>query len=211
MPKASRTSDQVYAVRDRILEGALDIMTHEGFENLSMRKLGKKLGMTAANIYNYFSRKDELYLELQTRGFQMLFEEFKGVREKETEPRGVIGGFVRAYFSFGTRYPDYYDIMFNRPTPKYADYRGTELEKEAAIEKETAMQVAHLTVEVIEELREQGGRAAMEADPYQLMLESWCTLHGVITLYNSRVYQEVDASYEKSIRAMLEGLVARLA
>ena len=209
MPRATRTPDQVYAVRDRILEGALDIMTHEGFENLSMRKLGKKLGMTAANIYNYFSRKDELYLELQTRGFEMLFEEFMEVYGKEDHPRAVIEGLVQAYFSFGIRYADYYDIMFNRPTPKYADYRGTDLEKEATLEKETAMQVAHLTVKVIEELREQG-RLAIGGDPYQLMLETWCTLHGVVTLYNSRVYQEVDENFEKSIRAMLEGLISRL-
>jgi len=209
MPRATRTPDQVYAVRDRILEGALDIMTHEGFENLSMRKLGKKLGMTAANIYNYFSRKDELYLELQTRGFEMLFEEFMEVYEKEEDPRAVTEGLVQAYFSFGIRYADYYDIMFNRPTPKYADYRGTDLEKEATLEKETAMQVAYLTVKVIEELREQGN-LAIEGDPYQLMLETWCTLHGVVTLYNSRVYQEVDENFEKSIRAMLEGLISRL-
>ncbi|MFW5862466.1 MAG: TetR/AcrR family transcriptional regulator [Spirochaetota bacterium] len=209
MPRATRTPDQVYAVRDRILQGALDIMTNEGFENLSMRKLGKKLGMTAANIYNYFSRKDELYLELQTRGFEMLFEEFMEVYEKEEDPRAVIEGLVQAYFSFGIRYADYYDIMFNRPTPKYADYRGTDLEKEATIEKETAMQVAHLTVKVIEELREEG-KLAIDSDPYQLMLEAWCTLHGVVTLYNSRVYQEVDENFERSIRSMLEGLISRL-
>lgn len=209
MPKATRTQDQVCAVRDRILEGALDIMTHEGFGNLSMRNLGKKLGMTAANIYNYFSRKDELYLELQTRGFEMLFDEFTDVYEREKDPRTVIEGFVHAYFSFGIRYADYYDIMFNRPTPKYADYRGTDLEKEATLEKETAMQVARLTVKVIDELREQGGLATGK-DAYQLMLETWCTLHGAVTLYNSRVYQEVDENFEKSIRTMLEGLVARL-
>lgn len=209
MPKATRTQDQVCAVRDRILAAALDIMAHEGFGNLSMRNLGKKLGMTAANIYNYFSRKDELYLELQTRGFEMLFEKFMEVYKKEKEPRTVIEGFVNAYFSFGIRYADYYDIMFNRATPKYADYRGTDLEKEAALEKETAMQVAHLTVTVIEKLREQGS-LAIEKDSYQLMLETWCTLHGAVTLYNSRVYQEVDENFETSIRAMLDGLVARL-
>ena len=209
MPKAARTPEQVYAVRDRILEGALDIMTNEGFENLSMRKLGKKLGMTAANIYNYFSRKDELYLELQTRGFKMLFAEFMDVYEKPEDSRSVIEGFVWAYVSFGIQYADYYDIMFNRPTPKYADYRHTDLEKEAAIEKETAMQVALLAVKVIEELWEQAG-PALVSDPYQLMLETWCTLHGVVTLYNSRVYQEVEENFEKSIRTMLEGLIARL-
>ena len=71
------------------------------------------------------------------------------------------------------------------------------------------MQVAHLTVKVIDELREQGGLKTGN-DAYQLMLETWCTLHGAVTLYNSRVYQEVDEYFEKSIRAMLEGLVARL-
>ena len=40
------------------------------------------------------------------------------------------------------------------------------------------------------------------------MLEMWCLLHGLVTLYNSRVYQEVDENYEKSIERVIQRITA---
>lgn len=139
MPKITRAPEEVSAVKEHILETALSIMIHDGFENLSMRKLAAKLNMTAANIYNYFSGKDELYLAIQTRGFEILYGDFLSEYEKTGDPVERLKGCVRAYVAFGTRFADYYDIMFNRPTPKFTDYRGTGLEPAAIHEKTTAM------------------------------------------------------------------------
>ena len=208
MPRAPRTEPEFRAVKNSILEKALIIMTREGFDNLSMRRLGTATGMTAANIYNYFSGKDELYLELQTKGFEMLHDKMLEVCGRETGPLERLKGFVYAYYEFGTQFPEYYDIMFNRPTPKFTDYRGTELEPIASVEKETAMKTALLTVKTIEEYIKTGN-IVPPFEPYRIMLETWCMLHGIITLYNSRVYQEVDSSFEEGIQVMLENIYKR--
>ena len=62
MPKTTRAAEEVIGIKDRILETALQHLIEDGFEHFSMRKLAARLGMTAANIYNYFTNKDEIYL-----------------------------------------------------------------------------------------------------------------------------------------------------
>lgn len=50
--------------RERIVRGATQIADREGLEGLSMRKLGKALGVEAMSLYNYFASKDELIAAL---------------------------------------------------------------------------------------------------------------------------------------------------
>ena len=114
-----------------------------------MRKLGDRLGMTAANIYNYYANKSELYLDIQTRGFLLLNESFAVVLERTSDPVERLVGFAWAYVDFGLTHKDYYDVMLGRNTPKYTDYVGTALEPVARREKETAVAVIDLVERVI--------------------------------------------------------------
>ena len=98
---------------------------------------------------------------------------------------------MRAYLQFGVEYPDYYEIMFSRNTPKYADYKGTAMEPAATIEKQTALKVADITCRAINDLNESENSAAGNDDALYRTIIIWCTLHGVANLLNSRVLQEV--------------------
>lgn len=46
--------------RDRVLEAAVDLADREGFEALSMRKLGQELGIEAMSLYTHVRDKDDL-------------------------------------------------------------------------------------------------------------------------------------------------------
>ena len=70
--KTARNEKEVEQVRQKILEGALEIIVKEGFDSLTMRKLGTRIGMTAPNIYNYYAGKDALYISIVIAGFEML-------------------------------------------------------------------------------------------------------------------------------------------
>ena len=70
--KKLRELKEIEGVKGRILDVALDIIVGEGYGNLTMRRLASKLNMTAPNIYNYYKSKDEIYIHLVIRGFNML-------------------------------------------------------------------------------------------------------------------------------------------
>ena len=46
--------------RERVLLAAIDLADQAGFETLTMRKLGQKLGVEAMSLYNHVANKDDL-------------------------------------------------------------------------------------------------------------------------------------------------------
>jgi TetR/AcrR family tetracycline transcriptional repressor len=55
-PKAARPQ----VTRERIVQGALDVLEEQGFDGLTMRALADRLGIKAASLYNHINDKDEL-------------------------------------------------------------------------------------------------------------------------------------------------------
>ena len=49
-----------------ILSRAKEILHNEGFKKLSMRNLSKKCGIALGTIYNYYSTKEELIIEMMS-------------------------------------------------------------------------------------------------------------------------------------------------
>ncbi|MGK5091247.1 TetR/AcrR family transcriptional regulator [Deltaproteobacteria bacterium TL4] len=206
MPKAARNSSEIEVIKEKILSVAMEILCEEGFQYLSMRKLANRLNMTAANIYNYYSNKDEIYLGIQTNGFAMLQEAFEQVTQQSEEPFAQLEGMVRAYLEFGFKNPDYYEVMLNRNTPKYADYVGTALESVALIEKQTALQSANMATSIVTKLIQNKPFMPIQEARYHT-LQVWTALHGIVSLYNNRVLQEMGENVEEMIERFVKDLV----
>lgn len=208
MPKAAFTQEQVNHVKDRILDVALQLIIEEGFNSLSMRKIAARLGITAANIYNYYSGKDEINLNIRIRGFEILHSMLLKESGRKTSINSRIKDMVWAYVDFGTTYPGYYDLMFNLHTPKYIDYIGTDLVEVAAFEKATAMKNFHLVAGIIREFTGSGEDRDQEIRDINIQL--WADLHGIISLFNSRVLAEVDEDSRKALKKRVDNLIRQL-
>jgi AcrR family transcriptional regulator len=207
MPKAGRTQEKINHTKDRILDAALRLIIEEGFDKLSMRKIASRLNITAANIYNYYSGKDEINLMIRVRGFEILYSMLLREYRKKTPIKVRIRDLVLAYVNFGVTYPGYYDLMFNLHTPKYIDYIGTALEPVAAFEKATAMKNFHLIAGIIKELM---GGEDNDAAIRDINIQLWSDLHGIISLYNSRVLAEVDEKSREALQKRVDNLIRQL-
>ncbi len=209
MPKAVRKQEDIEAVKRVILDAALEIMINEGFGQLSMRRIAARVSMTAANIYNYFSNKDEIYLAIQTQGFISLYSRFKKINDASFDSVDKLKKLTRAYFDFGTQNSELYEIMFTRNTPKFADYLGTRLEPAAIVEKQAALHVLELTSGLIFRIMsghsEDSGHSESEA--HYRAIHHWTSLHGIVSLYNSRVLQETIDVTEETIEKLTADLL----
>ena len=208
MPKAPRTKIEVDSIKEKILDEALQLIIEEGFNKLSMRKIASRLGTTAANIYNYYTSKDEINLMIRVRGFETLYSMLTKEYQANLTLDDRINAMVRAYVKFGISYPGYYDIMFNLHTPKFTDYIGTELEPVAAFEKSTAMKNFYFMAGFINELMNAGD--AQNGMVRDLTIQLWSDLHGIISLYNSRVLYEVDKNSQEALQRRVDNLIKRL-
>ena len=190
MPKTAMTQAEIEKVRGKILDTALDIIIDEGFDSLSVRKIASRLGITATTIYNYYKNKDELNLMIRVRGFQKLYELMTKRSAVFIDIQERIGAMIRAVIEFGLAYPSYYDIMFSLRTPKYLDYVGTENEQLAYEEKQNALKCLALFIEPLNAYVPGDKPGKDEFVLYQVV-KFWSDIHGLITLYNSRLLHEV--------------------
>ncbi|MBU2515278.1 TetR/AcrR family transcriptional regulator [bacterium] len=207
MPKIARKSKDIEAVKKTILDAAIDLIYEEGFTSLSMRKIALKSSMTAANIYNYFANKDEIYLEIQTMGFSILHQEAVTIESQEITPFEKLRQFISGYIEFGIQNPDIYEIMFTRNTPKYKDYVGTALEGKATIEKDTALKSFAVAADFISQISTESNLKAIGSIQFRTM-QIWTACHGIVSLHNSRVLQEVDENTELVIEQCIDDLMA---
>ncbi|HOO45357.1 MAG TPA: TetR/AcrR family transcriptional regulator [Deltaproteobacteria bacterium] len=208
--KAARSTDELTLIRERILEAALAIITSEGFDSLTMRRLASHTGMTAPNIYNYFANKDEIYIAIVIKGFEMLQKSLRKAYEVEGEPAERARCLMNSYMEFGRQNRAYYDIMFIRATPKYRDYLGTPYEQLSEVEYRISMDIVHFVMEVLRDLMGDAS-AGREEVVLKSMVRIWSTLHGMISLCNSNIMEYVTPGIDQVYSQVLDDLVNSLA
>ena len=209
MPRTPRSYQEVELNKKKILDTALELILKDGFHNLSMRRLAARLNITATTIYNYFSNKDEINLMIRMHGFDMLYRKFKQCFDDHNDPYERLEAMIRSYFDFGTGVPNYYDIMFNLHTPKYLDYVETELEPVARIEKEASLRTYDITRKAIAGLNN-NGNARSDDEVMLLTIQLWCDAHGIISLYNSNLFQEINDNPNKLIDQLIDVVIERI-
>lgn len=191
MPKPPRTQEEIEAIRKQILDQSIDIISHYGFDGFTMRRLGTRMGFAAKTIYNYFTSKDEIYLLVLTRGFELLNERYATAFAATDHPKKRLMAMNRAYVTFGLEYPHYYNIMFNWDVPKYLDYVGTPMEPAAGNEKKEGLKLAMITLKALKAYLKHAGDPGVSFNDLRLkMIKGWSALHGIVSLCNSRVLQE---------------------
>ncbi len=86
--------------RINILDASLNIVKEEGWPALSMRKIADKIEYTAPIIYEYFSNKEAILMELTRKGFLILANDMKAAKEKHRLPAKQLEAMWLAYWNF---------------------------------------------------------------------------------------------------------------
>lgn len=98
--------------RTNILDAALNIVKEDGWQALSMRKIADKIEYTAPIIYEYFSNKEGILLELTRQGYIILGKEIKAAKSKHTKTDEQLEAMWIAYWNFAFKHKEYYQLMF---------------------------------------------------------------------------------------------------
>jgi len=191
MPREQRSPEEIELVRQEIMEHALAIIVSDGLEDLSMRKLAGRLGVTAKTIYNYFHNKDEIYLYLLIRGFKALLASFEKSVKNDAAPFEQFRAAVQAYIDFGLDQSNIYNLMFTWHTPKYNDYVGSPMEEVAAEELAAAMKCADFFYVIL------SACAGEDFDPQQnnirrMLVPIWSHMHGYVSGINNTLLDYLD-------------------
>jgi AcrR family transcriptional regulator len=102
--------------RCNILEASLQIVKEEGWQALSMRKIADKIEYTAPIIYEYFSNKEAILLELNRKGFLLLARDLQEAKSKHRLPAKQLEAMWVAYWNFAFENKELYQGMFGVTT-----------------------------------------------------------------------------------------------
>jgi len=122
-------------VRRRILEGALRLFAHRGFDGSSMRELAARIETQPSAVYAHFASKEHLLAELVRAGHEAHHEEIRtAMLEAGADPIAQLTALVRANVRVHTTYPELAIIVnteLERLSPELAA-PGLALRKQSA-------------------------------------------------------------------------------
>ena len=93
MPKGS--SERTIARKEEIVRACEQLYQTMSFREINLKEIGKVTSFTRTSIYNYFQTKEEIFLELLKREYELWIEELQQILEAhETLSKKEFVGYI---------------------------------------------------------------------------------------------------------------------
>jgi AcrR family transcriptional regulator len=159
-------------LRNALIQAGLELLAEGGAQELDLRKVARRAGVSHAAPYRHFADKQALIAAINEEGFHLLAERIRSsLREVSDEPVEQLSGVALAYVRFAQENPWLMREMFS----------GITIERETFESLHTASKsVYRLYAEVIRSGQERG--KIVDGDPTALAGVLWSVLHGLAML-----------------------------
>ena len=108
---ASGAGDKAQGSAERILAAGMRILEEEGYEALSMRKVGAAVGLSQAAIYRHYKDKAELVSRIVEMGYGDLVALSSFPDEGREAPALLLAAGIRRYFRFALERPQLFKAV----------------------------------------------------------------------------------------------------
>ena len=134
-------------LKNALIEAGAEILSKEGVNGLSLRKVARKAGVSHAAPYAHFPDKQTLIAAISTEGYRMLYEQLDAaVQRYRDDPLRQLVEAAWAYISFALSDPAHFKVTFSGVVEKEKDYPAyVELSKKSfglVVQTVAACQVA---------------------------------------------------------------------
>jgi AcrR family transcriptional regulator len=113
-----RRAERNAATRAEIMDAAWALVREEGLAGLSLRDLGRQVGMRAQSLYSYFDSKHAIYDALFAEGWREWLDRVAAARFSE-DPMEAFRQRVHLVVDFATEDPARYQLLFQRTIPGF--------------------------------------------------------------------------------------------
>ena len=187
-------------MRQEILDAARKLLQEEGIKGLTMRALGRAVGVTAPTLYDYFPSKEAVLDALFVQGTRILTHAFDEAMAASRPGRDRLRAVAVAYRRFALDHPDLYFLIFGRVD---ASYRPGDLQRECAMNAGGKARLAVLEAMTIGDIRRD--------NPEDVANAIWVMAHGHITLELSGFCDKYgegagEQMYRRHFEILFEGL-----
>ena len=160
-------------LRNALIEEGIALVNEGGTENLSLRKVAARCGVSSAAPYAHFSGKEQMIEAMQeyvTEKFMCRLKEAVENFEHPYTDEGIIH-FGRTYVCFVLENPNYFTFLFSQPS----------LKVQLSIDGETTDNFPpyeYFKEVILKYNKENGKDLSMEEQEIQI-IKMWATVHGI--------------------------------
>ncbi len=108
-------------LKEACIAEATSIIEEQGVENLSLREVARRLGVSHQAPYKHFPSRDHILAEVLSRAY-VDFAEYLEARPRSADPDLDLGAMGVAYLQYAKEHPLQYRLMFGTPLPAPAEH-----------------------------------------------------------------------------------------
>lgn len=198
--QASRRERLRAMMYEDILTAAREIVQHGGIKELSMRALGRAVGVTAPTLYDYFPSKDAVLNALYLEAVKLLRSKFDAAEADNPPGEQRLSAIAHAYRDFAEDEHDLFVLIFSKADPSF---EPGEAQREAAMGLMDPVRTSVLEAIELGELR--------PCDPEAACRFLWTAVHGFVILQAQKVLEkrgpeELDLMFEQNLEFIRGGI-----
>lgn len=169
-------------LQQSLLNAAQQMLSEDGIEGLSLRKLADRVGVSRTAPYHHFKDKNALLCAIAEQGFSRWQSAAEAIMQDDSlSNRERYLRFVREYILYAANNPEIYDLMFGRTIWK--NHSATDSLKNIAYP------CFQSQVEMTRKWQEMGLFSDKE-DTLRLSQVTWGTIHGIARLLIDGIYAD---------------------
>jgi AcrR family transcriptional regulator len=187
--------------KDEIINGMERALLSKYYDKLTIDDVAKEAEYSKKTIYSYFKSKDEIYLELLIRKFDLLYEALKS-SINNSELRGIekLKVLGKAYYNFSIEFPEYMQAIINFDTKHEVENLESK-EKIEQFNKDTGKSFLMIAEAIQEGIDD--NTISPEIDVVSTSIILWSNINGFIMLaYKKGEY--ISNTYGKSIEELFD-------
>ena len=191
----ARTEDKL----EKLLNVAASLMAERGYDQTTIRDVGRETGFSLAGMYYYFKGKEDLLAQIQKRTFASLLEEQEREMEADGAPADRFRRLVRNHLSFFTRHMNELKVCtYELESVKGEQYREIELLRRAYFK---------LTADVVGGLvGKKGGKEERETSIRHITLFVFGMLNWVFMWYDPEKDDPAGELGDEMVAMVMNGL-----
>jgi len=178
-------------LHEACVEEALAIIDADGVEELSLREVARRLGVSHQAPYKHFASRDHLLAEVVSRAYDSFAHHLD--TDLHPEAHDELHAMGLAYLSYARAHPLQYRLMFGTPLPDPRQHPAM------------MCKAQHAFSLLKECLKRRSGETDEEAADRRATLDAmfvWSTMHGLASALGSDVMDALDMPPELLERAV---------
>ncbi len=162
-------------LKQALLESGVKTIQAEGIHGLTLKKVARMQGVSAAAVYRHYDSKEELLAAIAAQGFDALRDALdKNLAEPIVDTRIFFRRCVEAYVDLALARPRHYELMFGGIIPDHK--RFTELYESGQAAFQRLLQSIRIC---------QRSGLFRRRKPIIMAFHVWSTMHGFAMLHIS--------------------------